>query len=121
MAPPKVKPAAIVPKIRRKAALVPKAARRLLADQYHARQGNFTQAADPQEGTAVTEYGERQIHQTVQGAAHTLSGAAQAPLRKAGRSIRRRLHNPIHKETSRQFVGRFLLAGFPMKEKAKKM
>ena len=109
---PKVKPAAIVPKIRRKAALVPKAARRLLADQYRARQGNLTHAADPnpQEGTAVTEYGERQIHQTVQGAAHTLSGAAQAPLRKAGRSIRRRPHNPIHKGTSRQIVGRFSIS-----------
>ena len=113
MAPPKVKPAAIVPKIRRKAALVPKAARRLLADQYRARQGNFTHAADPnpQEGTAVTEYGERQIHQTLQGAAHTLSGAAQA--RKVGRSIRRRLHNPMQKGTSRQIVGRFSI--FPAK------
>ena len=121
MAPPKVKPVAIVPRIRRKAVLVPKVARRLLADQYRARQGNFTHAADPnpQEGTAVTEYGERQIHQTLQGAAHTLSGAAQA--RKVGRSIRRRLHNPMQKGTSRQIVGRFLLAGFPMKEKAKKM
>lgn len=109
MAPPKVKPAAIVPKIRRKAALVPKAARRLLADQYRARQGNLTHAAapEPENGTAATEYGERQIHQTLQGAAHTLSGAAQAPLRKAGRSIRRRLHNPMQKETSRQIVGRF--------------
>ena len=109
MAPPKVKPAAIVPKIRRKAVLVPKVARRLLTDQYRARQGNLTHAAapEPENGTAATEYGERQIHQTLQGAAHTLSGAAQDPLRKAGRSIRRRLHSPMQKETSRQFVGRF--------------
>ena len=77
MAPPKVKPAAIVHKIRQKAALVPKATRRLLADQYRARQGNFTQAADLQEGTAATEYGERQIHQTLQGTVHTFSRAAQ--------------------------------------------
>ena len=74
---PKVKPVAIVPRIRRKAVLVPKVARRLLADQYRARQGNLTQATNPQEGTAATEYGERQIHQTLQGTAHTLFGAAQ--------------------------------------------
>ena len=109
---PKVKPRAGAPKLKKKAAAVPKAAYRLLADQYRARQGNLTQEADPElvNGTAATEYGERQIHQTVQGTVHTFSSAAQAPFRKAGRSIRRRLHNPIHKGTSRQIDGRFLLS-----------
>lgn len=106
---PKVKPKAGAPKLKKKAAAVPKVAYRLLADQYRARQGNLTQEADPEpeNGTAATEYGERQIQQTVQGAAHTFSSAAQAPFRKAGHSIRQRLHNPAQKTTSRQIVGRF--------------
>ena len=119
---PKVKPRAGAPKLKKKAAAVPKAAYRLLADQYRARQGNLTQAADsePENGPVVTEYGERQIRQTVQGAAHTFSSAAQAPFRKAGRSIRQRLHNPAQKTTSRQIGGRFSISPSRFSAKAAK-
>lgn len=119
---PKVKPKAGAPKLKKKAAAVPKAAYRLLADQYRARQGNLTQTADPEpeNGTAATEYGERQIHQTVQGAAHTFSSAAQASFRKAGRSIRQRMHNPAQKTTSRQIGGRFSISSSRFSAKAAK-
>ena len=72
---PKEKPRLAAPKLRKAAALPTKTVQKLLTDQVHIRQGNFIRTNG--EAEEATEYGDRQIRQTVQGTVHTVNRTIQ--------------------------------------------